>query len=509
MAEIQSKILDLPALADTVKADRSRGKRIVHCHGVFDLLHIGHIRHFMEARAHGDVLVVTITADQYVNKGPSRPAFGEQLRAEALAALECIDYVAVNQSESAIPAIEAVRPDFYVKGKEYRDRPKQRGGKLAKEETTVKEFGGSMVFTDDITFSSSALINNHFSPFPAEVSQYLRDIAAQHPPEYFEEYFDRIRKLKVLVVGETIIDEYHYCEAIGKAGKEPVLVSRSLSSEKFAGGILAIANNMAGFCAEVGVLSFLGSRDSHEDFIRARLKANVKLHKLVNRERPTIVKLRYVEQYLLQKLFEVYTIDDEPLGPDDEADLCAALESELANYDVVVVADYGHGMLSEKAIDLLCSKSRFLAVNTQANAGNRGFHTISMYPKADYISISEGELRLDMRRRKGEPQKMVEEMLKRRNYGMVTVTRGKCGILCYSKERGFASAPALTEQVVDRIGSGDAVLAVTSLFAALKAPPDVLALIGNVAGAEAVRIVGHRSFLEYSPFVKHLTSLLR
>ena len=111
------KILSLEELNEKVKSGQAEGKKMVHCHGVFDLLHIGHIKHFEEAKSFGDALVVTITPDEFVNKGSNRPAFTTELRLEALAALESVDFVAANkwlfvnaQSLCLTPPVECITP---------------------------------------------------------------------------------------------------------------------------------------------------------------------------------------------------------------------------------------------------------------------------------------------------------------------------------------------------------------------------------------------------------------
>ena len=116
---INHKIKTLEALPKIIVDLKQQGKVVVHCHGVFDLVHPGHIRHFEEAKRQGDVLVVTLTPDEYVNKGPGRPVFQERLRAESLAALQVVDYVAINQWPTAVETILMLRPDVYVKGGEY------------------------------------------------------------------------------------------------------------------------------------------------------------------------------------------------------------------------------------------------------------------------------------------------------------------------------------------------------------------------------------------------------
>jgi rfaE bifunctional protein kinase chain/domain len=310
----------------------------------------------------------------------------------------------------------------------------------------------------------------------------------------------------VLLIGETIIDEYHYCETMGKSSKEPILAVKHVSAEKFAGGVIATANQAADFVGEVGLLSFLGTQDSHEDFIRQRLQSNVSASFLYLPGLPTIVKRRFLETYPLQKLFEVYVMNDE-IDPSCSKMLYSQLEAALPQYDVVIVTDYGHGVVTPEIINLLCSKSRFLAVNTQTNAANQGFNTVSKYPRADYICISEKELRLDARSRTKSLQAIVTDVAERLSCPRVLVTRGQQGCLCWSRDEGFCEVPAFTQRVVDRIGAGDAVLAVTAGCVAQEVPMPVVGFVGNSVGALAVETVGHRGIVSRSALCRHITSL--
>ncbi len=485
------------------------GKRVVNCHGVFDLLHVGHIRHLSAARQFGDVLVVTITPDLYVNKGPHRPAFNQDLRAEALAALDCVDYVAINKWPTAIESIRLLKPDVYVKGLEYREPSNDRTGNIGLEEEAVRHVGGRLVFTDDITFSSSSLINQHLSVLPQEIHAFLRNFRERYVATDLFRYLDGAKALRVLVIGEAIIDEYQYCETMGKAGKEPILAARYVSSERFAGGILAVANNVAALSDQVTMVTFLGTIDSHEDFIREKLDKNIEAIFLPMENAPTIVKRRFVELYPLQKLFEVYVMN----GSEDHAGrsrrLCEKLEALLPQFDVVIVADYGHGMLSPEAIEVLCARSKFLAVNTQVNADNRGFHTVSRYRRADYVCVSESEIRLEARSRVRDLGDIVREISERLGCGQVLVTRGQSGCFCYGRDQGFCDVPPFTGRIVDRVGAGDTVLAVTSLCAAQGAPMEMVGLIGNAVGAQAVATVGNREAIKRVPLLKYLESLLK
>ena len=155
------KIIDLYELSDRIKELKAQGKRIVHCHGCFDLMHPGHIKHFQAAKNMGDLLLVTLTPDKYVDKGPERPVFNENLRAESIAALECVDYVAVNKWPTAEQTLRLLKPNYYVKGQEF-EYLEDKTGKIQMEDEIVKEIGSEMRFTHEIVFSSTELINKYF-----------------------------------------------------------------------------------------------------------------------------------------------------------------------------------------------------------------------------------------------------------------------------------------------------------------------------------------------------------
>lgn len=505
---IADKILDLDALALTL--DRLRqGKTVVHCHGVFDLLHIGHIRYLEEARALGDILVVTLTQDAHVNKGPHRPAFTEALRAEAVAALGCVDFVAVNRWPTAVETIGLLRPDVYAKGGEYREAANDPTGKIVDEVRAVEAAGGHVHFTNGIVFSSSSLINAHYSPFPREVSQYLRDFARRHPIDAVLGWLDRAAGLRVLALGETIIDEHCYCETLGKSGKEPILAARFVESERAGGGILAIANHLAAFAGTVELCSCLGERDSQEAFVREQLRPGVRPHFLSLPEATTIVKRRFVELYPLQKLFELYIMQGCEESEDASRRMRVVLGELLPRVDLVVAADYGHGLFDAGLIDWLSENAPFLAVNAQVNAGNLGFNTVHKYPRADFVCVSEKEIRLAARSRDRDLCAVAEETAERLRCPRLLVTRGKQGCLSWSRDEGFFEIPAFTKHIVDRVGAGDAVLSVASLLAYLGAPMEVAGMLANLAGAQAVGVMSNRSPLDKVALVKHCIALLK
>jgi len=505
----REKVMDLDELGALLADLKAQGKSIVHCHGVFDLLHIGHIRHFTEAKTYGDVLVVTLTPDRYVRKGSHRPVFTEKLRAEAIAALGEVDYVAVNRWPVAVEAIQLLKPDFYVKGPDYRDMNSDRTGGINEEAEAVAQVGGRLVCTDDITFSSSSLINRHADVFPSETRQFLDSIRKRHGTDGVLRYLLGARDLKVLTVGETIIDEYQYCDAIGKSSKEPTLAVRLNSVERSAGGILAVARHVKGFAAKVTLVSSLGDPGPLDEFVQSQVGPEVESVLLRREGVPTFVKRRLVERYYSHKLLEIYEMEDRTATEDEDRDLCGRLEELVPEHDLVLVVDYGHGMLSRKAVELLSEKARFLAVNTQANAGNLGFHTISKYPRADHVSLTEVEIRLDARDRNCALEDLTERLASRTGARLVTVTQGTRGALCYDRANGFVRVPALATRVVDRVGAGDAFLSLAALCAAQGAPADIAGFFGAMAAAHAVAGVGNKESVDSLTLERHIESLLK
>jgi len=508
--KLKDKIKDLDELAVVLKQEQAQGRKVIMCHGVFDLLHIGHIRHFEQAREYGDILVVSTTPDRFVNKGPGRPVFDERLRAEAIAALGCVDYVAINRWPLAVEAIELLRPNYYIKGSDYNNPDDDRSGGIVLEEAAVGSVGGKIVFTNGITSSSSYLINRHLPVFDDGVKEYLAAFTAKYSSDDVVRFLDGGRELNVLVVGETIIDEYVYCETMGKSGKEPILAARQLHNEKFAGGIVAVANHVATFCDRIGLITFLGTVDSHENFVKENLRTNIDSTFLyLEDDAPTILKRRFVEPYPFQKLFETYIMNSgEPNRSETQA-LCSKLEGILPDYDMVLVADYGHGMIGPEAVELLCNKAKFLAIKTQANAGNLGFNTVSKYPRTDFLCVSERELRLDARTRSRDLKEVVKEISKKLSCRKMVITRGQEGSLCYDEAQGFFDVPALATEVVDRVGAGDAVFSAAGVCAAQGAPIEIIGFVGNAAGAGAVATMGHRNSTESVDLIRQIESLMK
>jgi rfaE bifunctional protein nucleotidyltransferase chain/domain len=510
LAPARAKIGALADLAAVARNHRAAGRRIVLAHGTFDLLHLGHVRYLEESRRQGDVLLVTVTADAFVNKGPGRPVFQDLLRAEMVAALSCVDGVAINHAPTSVNVIEAIKPDVYVKGIEYKDAGKDVTGKIVDERRAVEAHGGRVHFTDDVTFSSSFLINRYVNVSDPELSAYLdgareRQFAARVP-----ELIERIADKRVLLIGETIIDEYDYVSPLGKPSKEPVLATLSRDKDIFAGGVIAAANHAASFCREVEVFTCLGADDQHEERVRAALWPNVKLWAVHRNNAPTTRKTRFVDAAFFRKLFEVYTMDDSPLPPALEQRFVREIAARAKDFDVVIVTDFGHGLLGPAIREAILDNARFLAVNAQSNAANHGFNLVTKYPRADYVCIDAPEARLAVADKNADLGEVASVILpERMNVGRMILTHGINGCVIFDKDKGVSRIPAFTRRVLDTMGAGDAFLAVTAPLASVAEDMELVGFVGNLVGSIKVGILGHRERVDKTLVLKYAQALLK
>lgn len=505
------KIQTLSHLSHIVKNLKKEGKKIVLCHGVFDLIHPGHIRHLAQAKKYGDVLVVTLIADAHVKRGPGRPIFTHQLRGEVLSAISSVDYVAIIASDSPVVAINIIKPHVFVEGFDDRKKQQVSDQKLVPTdvETAVRALGGTVVYTKDIMFSSSRLINVYFDVYPTRTKAFLQSFQKKYTDGTIIEKLHELSSLKVLVVGDAIIDQYVYSDPMGKSTKEPITVHKYLSEESFAGGALATANHLAALCDRVTLVTLLGAKRPFDTFIRAHMRPQVKLKLFSQDDSETIVKRRYIDQQTTQKLFQItYIKDTEGLGRVEES-IVKYLKAEIPKYDCVVVNDFGHGILTKRVIRAIYSKAKYVALNVQANSANFGFNIITKYPRANFVCIDDLELRLATHNRYGDIQSLAKRIYSKLHTDGIIITRGHQGASSYSTKTGFITIPALTQTIVDRVGAGDALFAITAPCMYGGFPLDLATFIGNVAGALKIATVGNKYPIDFDEMTQFITRLLK
>jgi len=505
----KNKILSFNDLADKVAELKRAGKVVVQSHGIFDLIHPGIIAHLNSARKQGDILIVTVVKDKDVRRGPGRPIFPENLRVDNVASLEQVDYACVVDDEAPYECVKRIMPDVLAKGQAYKERDRNIHAKIFEEERDLY-FGKSRIYeTGGFSFSSSLLIKDMLSIYSDETRMFLKDFSKRYSFHDILEKINDLKTLKVLLVGDGIIDEYHYCEPVGKSAKSPIIVNKYLSHDVFAGGAFAIANHLASFCDNVELVSLLGRGDSKEAFIRSSLRPNVKTQFFYRNDGPVVLKKRYVHQYSNQKLLEVDYFNDSYINGSLESAIVDYLKSAIPSYDVVLVSDFGHGFITGAIIEAIERTSARFAVNTQTNGANAGYNLITKYHHPAYVCLDEPEVRLATCDKYADIEGIAKTLAKTIDSDYLIVTRGRNGSIGINRGSEINRTPVFSTKVVDTVGAGDAFFAWTAPCIPREIPLDLVSFIGNAVGALAVRVVCNKKPVERYELLEFIYALLK
>jgi cytidyltransferase-like protein len=449
-------------------------KAIVLCHGAFDLVHMGHVLHFEEARAQGDMLVVTITGDRHITKKRS-VSFNEDYRARQVASLEIVDYVAVVDEPSAGAAIEALHPDVYVKGPEYSNLLLDKTANIFHEKALVEGYGGRLHFTSGETFSSTKL--SHFLLSSPEASQsnpllrndhvMFRDVSGYgYALEDIKRFLVGASTLRVCLIGETIIDEWVDVTVDNISQKSRCVAGREVARVRQIGGTGIIAHHLADFVAEVHCFT--------NGLAPGDVPRNVRVSPLAD---SLLVKTRFVDKNTGYPLFESKQLQLAGVRQDALPD--------FDDYDLVLVADFGHGLIAPSEVNRrLSARGRRapVAAMAQVNSSNYGYNLPTKYVGADYYSVNRTESELCVHERGLGASDLAARMAALLRADRLSVTDGVNGAVARAGADEF-TLPSLSTSVVDTIGCGDAYFALSALASCLGLPPRMVVFAGAVGAA--------------------------
>jgi len=505
-----NKVISLEDLKKKIINFKINKKKIVLCHGTFDLIHLGHLRHFSEAKKYGDILVVTITADKYVSKGLNRPFFSTNLRMEALSHISDIDFISYVDSSDAIDLIKYLKPNIYCKGPDYKNFKNDTTGKIYQEIKALKSVNGILKVTTSETFSSSKILNDHFEILNTEQKNIITKIKTTLKTDV-KKLIDNLSDLKVLILGEAIIDKYIYCDPIGKSGKDSILTFKKLSEDCYPDGVLAIARHVSDFVKKITVITSVGEKNEYKNLIiKNSNKKNTNFKFFPKNKSSTIVKTRYLDSTSLHKVFGCYDLDDHSYSKKIDAKILAALKKEIKLHDLIIVSDYGHGFLSKNISNVLNKTNNFIALNTQINSSNIGYHGLDKYKNVNLLIINEREIRFELRDRSSDLKKIMKKLSLQKNVGFLVVTQGNLGsIMYYKKEDKFYECPAFAGKVVDKVGAGDAMLALLSLALRKKFDFNFSLLLGSLSAAQSVESISNSTPCNKKIMTKHLEHILK
>ncbi len=483
---------------------REAGLRLVQCHGCFDIVHPGHIRHLRQAKSLGDVLLVSITGDDTMKKGTGRPLIPQELRAENLAALDFVDFVYVEPGPTAVDLLEWVRPDVYVKGKEYEFNNDPR---FRIERETVEKHGGRVVFSSgDVVFSSSALIaamEQSVDPFHARLAQLTQ--APELGATDLGEILSNIRGKRVVVVGETILDTYTMCDRPDVAGESPVMTLRPLEQRKYDGGAAIIARHAAALGACPVLVTTLPENAESRALVARLNSEGIEVRSLA-------AGARIAEKQRLlvgtQKMVKIDLVEPLVLDAAQQRELLGlAKDAAAGGCDAAIIADFGLGLFSPSLLSEMCGALRPLAGVLSGDVSGRRSNLLAMRDM-DLLCPSENELRDATRKHSEGVPLAVWTLLEATQTKNAIVTLGGDGLIAFnrlsfdgaetstddgsfSRRLGSEHVPALAPMAIDALGCGDALLTTATLAMAAGAGLLPAAFLGACAAGIQVQRLGN------------------
>jgi rfaE bifunctional protein kinase chain/domain len=465
-----------------VLGPRPRGRTVVMCHGVFDLVHPGHIRHLVYAKEKADILVASLTADAHITKASYRPFVPQDLRALNLAALEMVDYVIIDSNPTPLENIARLQPDYFAKGYEYAGdgiNPKTQ-----QEIETLQSYGGEILFTPgDIVYSSSHLIES--GPPDIAVEKLIALMEAEGLGfANLRQIVEQFEGLEVHVVGDTIVDSLTYTTMIGGMTKTPTPSVRFDSRVDFVGGAAIVAKHLRAAGAEVTFSTVLGD-DTLKDFVLEDLaNAGVRALPIIDHARPTTHKNAYVcGDY---RLLKVDTLDNRSISDIQSEQIVSNLAKAPAR--AVVFSDFRHGIFNRRTIPGLTKaipRGAYRVADSQVASrwGNilefKGFDLLTPNEREARFSLADQDTGVrPLAANLHEEAQCKTVILKLGDRGVLTCRMGKEG-----DPRSFFVIDSFVERVVDAVGAGDALLAYATL-SMLVGPSEVAAsVLGSIAAA--------------------------
>lgn len=497
------KILSRADLLARRRAAREQGRSVVQCHGCFDIVHPGHIRHLQHAARQGDILLVTITADGGMSKGAGRPLIPQDLRAENLAALDCVDWVHIDPHATAETLLEDVRPDFYIKGREYETNEDPR---FQAERAAVERNGGRVVFSSgDIVFSSTALVaalEDAADPFHSRVRQLIATYALT--PARLDALIESFRDMPVCVVGETLIDTYVLCDRPEIAGESPVMSLRPLEQRSYDGGAAIIARHLAAMGARPLLVTGL-PRTPEAEALRRRLTQGGVEVRWIETDTPILEKQRFLVG--AQKVMKLDMVHPITLDAARQERLIALADEAATGRRAAIIADFGNGLLTPAVLTRLCSAVRRRVDFLAGDVSGRRSALLHMRDM-DLLTPTESEMREALRDFDDSVNTVAWNLLEATRSRRAFVTMGPDGLITFERRAHADSSPtwssrlrsehvpALAPYALDPLGCGDALLAAATLCLAAspKDDPDafpIAAFLASVAAAAQAARLGN------------------
>ena len=476
---LERKIKTVDQLCEII-GKRPRHKKVIMCHGTFDVVHPGHVRHLLYAKTKGDILVASLTADEHVMKANLRPYVPEDLRAINLAALEVVDYVIVDRQATPLKNISLIQPDYFAKGYEYvagTVHPRTQ-----EEIQILDSYGGEIIFTPgDIVYSSSALLE--LAP-PKIATEKLMTLMKAEGISFNDLYaaLERFKGINVHVVGDTIVDSYTHCNMIGGMTKTPTMSVLFQEKIDYVGGAAVVAKHLKAAGAEVVFSTVLGE-DALGKFVLDDLrKAEIKVLPIIDETRPSTNKNAIVAEGY--RLLKVDTLDNRSIS-DKNVELLQKQISET-EADAVVFSDFRHGIFNKHTIPRLTSSIQSSVFRVADSQVASRWGNILEFEEFDLVTPNEREARFALGDQDSVVRPLAFELHRRSKCKTLILKLGERGTITYRSNapvdyRAFFAIDSFAENVVDAVGAGDALLAYSTLAMVRTGNEVIASILGCMA----------------------------
>ena len=465
-------------------------KKIVGmCHGVFDLVHYGHIKHFETAKQKVDKLIISVTIDDYVYKGNGRPIFSIDQRVKYLKNLKIVDDVIISSNENAISSLKKIKPSYFFKGSEYKNKKNQSYNSFLKEKNFCKKNKVKIIYTNDKVYSSSSLINI-YSEFDKDLDEKIKLIKKKYSTVKIINIIQKALKQKLCVLGDPIIDNYEYCETIGTSSKSPTLAMVKKKVENYIGGSMAVAEMLSSLGAKK--VEFLNFCNLEKFKILNKMNSSIIKKNIFQIDEIPIIK-RIIDESRFVKMLQVYNFKKANISFSDEEKLIRYIRSKIKSDRLILVTDFGFGFLSKKVINEIDRCKSPYTLNCHMNAINVNYSYYNKYKKFSYVTFNKKEFMHNFRGDISLNKKI--DLAKNNLKKPFAVTLGSTGSIIVDKKKEY-HFPAIYKKIVDPIGCGDAYFALTSILLKVTKDKDLINFLGNVYAGMHAMTVCNKSFVQ-------------
>jgi bifunctional ADP-heptose synthase (sugar kinase/adenylyltransferase) len=459
-----------------------RKRKAIMCHGVFDVVHPGHLRHLLYCKSKADVLIASLTADVHIDKGKYRPHIPQELRALNLAAFEVVDYVVIDSDPTPLKNLDRIKPDFFAKGYEY--NAKGLHPKTQEELAVIQSYGGEIIFTPgDLVFSSSQLIEA--APPTLRVEKLMALMEADGITfDTLRRSLDALPRQRVHVVGDTIVDSLTHTAMIGGQTKTPTMSVLFERRTDYIGGAGIVAEHLRAAGAQVTFSTVLGN-DTLKDFVIEGLtKAGVDCRAVIDGTRPTTNKNAIVAGGY--RLLKIDTLDNHAISDDIVGKITAAMGSVPT--DAIVFSDFRHGMFNRRTIPSLVAAIPPGAFKVADSQVASRWGNITEFRDFDLITPNEREARFALADQDSGIRPLAASLYDAARCKTLILKLGDRGVLtcrhgAHESLDSFFVVDSFVDHLVDGVGAGDALLAYATLCMLATKSNVIATVIGVMAAA--------------------------